>query len=271
MRLKRIIICAIFLLTSTILSGCVNENNASLLIEYNTNGGSSIASMIVNEIDEISLPNDPVKEGYIFSGWYLDNNTFNLLFSIKNLNDVQLEKKIILYAKWIEEDAIVIDPMNIPYTLIDFYDPLKTYTGLGYIVRRDYLGYTFKNRDELVYTLQPAIDSIIDLEVKNAYEENLVQFDDEFFSTYVLVLIVFVMCSSERDVQISLPLYKVGNAVFAVVDIYSNRELGYDSDLKSVSIALKVDKRYLNDINCVKIEINNTADPDYPYTAYYQD
>lgn len=270
MRLKRFIICLVFVFSAAILSGCSNENKVSLLIEFNTNGGSLISPMIINEIDEISLPDDPIKEGFIFSGWYFDNNTFDLLFSIKNLNNMQLEENLILYAKWIEKD-IIVDPMNIPYTLLNFYDPLKTYTGLGYIVRRDYLGYIFKNKDELINTLQPAIDPITDLDEKNLYEEYLVQFDDDFFNTHVLLLIVFVICSSESDVQITLPLYKVGNTVFAVVDIYSNHELGYDSDLKSVSMALVVDKRYLNDINCVKIEINNTADSDYPYTAYYWD
>ncbi len=64
-------------------------------ITFNTNGGSSIPSQKVKEWSKVELPEDPVKDKYIFLGWYLDES-FGKEFSPLML----VHENLILYAKW---------------------------------------------------------------------------------------------------------------------------------------------------------------------------
>ncbi len=51
-----------------------------------------------NEI--LSMPEDPVKEGYEFDGWYWDKTTLTQPFTANSLSDEGLKSDIKVYAKW---------------------------------------------------------------------------------------------------------------------------------------------------------------------------
>ncbi len=79
------------------LSACSDEYNYE--IHFNTNGGSEISTIKIKTINDFVLPNHPTKNGYEFSGWYLDNHTFEIPFhGITEIEESTLP--IILYAKW---------------------------------------------------------------------------------------------------------------------------------------------------------------------------
>jgi len=66
-------------------------------VTFNTNGGSNISSAKVQSNGTVTKPAAPVKENYIFDGWYTDKNlTEKYDFSAK------VVKSFTLYAKWIE-------------------------------------------------------------------------------------------------------------------------------------------------------------------------
>ena len=72
----------------------------SITINYETNGGSSVASTTIDakNVASFTLPANPTKEGYVFGGWYLDNEfktPFDALAAGKD--------SVTLYAKWEEE------------------------------------------------------------------------------------------------------------------------------------------------------------------------
>ena len=74
-------------------------------LTINTNGGNAIPSTEVTYQDAIVLPNDPIKEGYTFVGWYTDENLSSIYQSqTMPADDVNL------FAKW-----------NINQYRIDFY------------------------------------------------------------------------------------------------------------------------------------------------------
>ena len=65
-------------------------------ITFETNGGSSIASITGDYGDSVSVPNDPTREGYTFNGWYADAN---LTQSTTVPNAIPAEN-LTLYAMW---------------------------------------------------------------------------------------------------------------------------------------------------------------------------
>lgn len=80
-------------------------------VTINTNGGNEIASLKVNRNSTIGEIETPVKEGFVFDGWYLDKE----LTKKADLN-AKVTSNITLYAKWIEEDALDGKVWKNPFT-----------------------------------------------------------------------------------------------------------------------------------------------------------
>jgi uncharacterized repeat protein (TIGR02543 family) len=78
-------------------------------VTFETNGGSTISSMIFNEKSPFTLPNDPIKEGFTFDGWYLDE-TLNNPFSVEGVLALEPEGTLTIYASWmINQYTITFD------------------------------------------------------------------------------------------------------------------------------------------------------------------
>jgi uncharacterized repeat protein (TIGR02543 family) len=74
--------------------------NAKYTITFNSNGGSSVASITAEAGEGITAPTAPTKTGYTFGGWYTDNNTFINEYEFTTMP----EESFTLYAKWIEDE-----------------------------------------------------------------------------------------------------------------------------------------------------------------------
>lgn len=61
-------------------------------ITFDTNGGSQLNSQILEKEGKLAKPNDPTKEGYIFDGWYVDDEEFDF--------DRVLTENVTLVARW---------------------------------------------------------------------------------------------------------------------------------------------------------------------------
>ena len=71
-------------------------NHNGFTVNFDTNGGSHIESVKVMHSQTVELKEDPVKEGYIFTGWYTDRDCKNS-FDIKNDT---VTNSMTLYAGW---------------------------------------------------------------------------------------------------------------------------------------------------------------------------
>lgn len=73
----------------------VPEPITTYSITFNTNGGSYISGQSVESGKIIIKPNDPVRQDYVFKGWYSDIN-------LENVYDFSsaVTGNITLYAKW---------------------------------------------------------------------------------------------------------------------------------------------------------------------------
>ncbi|MFA6800747.1 MAG: InlB B-repeat-containing protein, partial [Acholeplasmataceae bacterium] len=68
------------------------------VITFDSNGGSAVEVISNNGGVSINEPNEPTKDGYVFAGWYSDQEfTLNFTFNYMPYESV------ILYAKWVDE------------------------------------------------------------------------------------------------------------------------------------------------------------------------
>lgn len=72
-------------------------------VSFNTNGGSSIASVTVKNGRTVAKPSDPTKDGFVFIGWYKSSDLTGGKFTF---NGEKIKGDVPLYARWIEK----IDP-----------------------------------------------------------------------------------------------------------------------------------------------------------------
>lgn len=68
-------------------------------VEFNTDGGNTIAAVEVKKGDKVAKPTDPVKEGFKFVEWQLDGKKYDF--------DAKVTKGITLKAKW---EAAEVEP-----------------------------------------------------------------------------------------------------------------------------------------------------------------
>jgi uncharacterized repeat protein (TIGR02543 family) len=64
-------------------------------LSINNNNGSSMNSTVVTFADQITLPEDPIKEGYTFVGWYTDESLTN-----PYQTQTMPANDLTLFAKW---------------------------------------------------------------------------------------------------------------------------------------------------------------------------
>jgi len=75
----------------------------TFIVSFESNGGSTISDLEIEENELIDQPVDPVKEGFTFVGWYKD---VSLLTTWDFFIDIVISD-ITLYAKW--EEVIVLE------------------------------------------------------------------------------------------------------------------------------------------------------------------
>ena len=87
-----------------------NDINGTVIytVTFDSNGGTEIDPVKVPSGSTIEKPNEPLKEGYVFSGWFKDNETFNDPFIFGTDGD-KISHDITLYAQWFEPDTLIAE------------------------------------------------------------------------------------------------------------------------------------------------------------------
>ncbi len=131
-------------------------------ITFNSQGGSSVSDLVADYDETIIEPADPTRDGYDFTGWYLDEDlTDGFEFTTMPAEDLTL------YAGWeavgeIYEVGFVVDDALVHQTVvfegdaIDFpSDPEKTgYTFVGWTLDGDLFDETTIIEDDLVFVAE---------------------------------------------------------------------------------------------------------------------
>ena len=102
-KMKKNIIAALAVLGFVLIAfaGCT-VINASIKIEFESNGGTPCAAILAEDIASVRMPTDPKKEGYIFDGWYLDDGVWEKPFTKSTMFEMPVSDlaHLTVYAKW---------------------------------------------------------------------------------------------------------------------------------------------------------------------------
>jgi len=74
----------------------------TIRVTFVANGETSIQLLKTDGSSDFVMPQNPTRDGYVFGGWYWDNETFNDPFTIESLLNRVLTNDLQVYAKWIE-------------------------------------------------------------------------------------------------------------------------------------------------------------------------
>lgn len=82
--------------------------NETPVIRFDSAGGSEVKEIAGEAGDKISAPAAPVKEGFIFDGWYTDES-YTSVYEFTAMP----EKSVTVYAKWHEQKKDVALKLHI--------------------------------------------------------------------------------------------------------------------------------------------------------------
>ena len=161
---KRILVVVVILF-SFLLFGCKKK----YIVAFDSNGGSAVESQNVEKGKNASKPEDPTKEGYIFEGWYVDDEKWSF-------SGYVVIKDITLVAKWVTEQYNLTIKYNDGKTP-DFVSKKDVGSNIDISVpSKD--GYTFDKWNIDVPAKMPSHDLTLEAIWKVNQYNLIIQYDD---------------------------------------------------------------------------------------------
>ena len=92
----------VFAVSASLFVGCGKvDSKLNFVVD-----GEVYATISTNGEESIKLPANPEKEGYVFDGWYWDNEVWKKPFTANSLLDTPLSSDMSVYAKFEKEEAV---------------------------------------------------------------------------------------------------------------------------------------------------------------------
>jgi len=238
----------------------------SVKVNFNTNGGNKIDSKIIGYSDKLDELPTPIREGFIFDGWYIDSS-FSEEFGINTM----IYEDITLYAKWKEIISSADVSFRIPYALLTPDTNLKPKDSKKYTATVKYI---YKNSDlsylnnESIFEKDNYYTYRIDFEPKDGYvftNDTVFKFNGKVSECYGAIYQRQLEYMADDIPQIVKPVIKIkaNNNKFTVT---------WDSQLAAVKYVLYKstnNKKWSKGIN---ITTNSYVDKSLTYgkTYYYK-
>jgi hypothetical protein len=84
------------------------EVEEKYIVVFNSNGGTNIKKQEVKKDNKIVAPSEPIREGYIFEGWYYENQKWDFDNDVVTIEfdeeGNRIYEEFCLYAKWEVEE-----------------------------------------------------------------------------------------------------------------------------------------------------------------------
>ena len=148
--MKRTVLCLVLIICTLVLCAC----NAVEFELYFMVDGEVYGNVKTGGREMIRIPDDPVKEGYTFDGWYWDKDVWQRPFTANSLLDAPLSSNMSVYAKWTDNTAPDEDDTPPEAVLL-------------------YL-FIFSNVNTLLFTIFSSLSSLITPLIDNLYVHSVI-------------------------------------------------------------------------------------------------
>ena len=170
--MKKIKQVLIVLILSLVLVGCDEDTPVNIVPDDNVTNPPSFEQMVIsfetnggNEIDDINMKANqyietietPVRTGYDFIGWYLDDE-----FTVSFVDSIAYTSSMTLYAKWEQQfNTITFKTLDGTTLRVDTYYVGENLGDVVYPIVPEVDGYSFLQWDEPMPETMPHDDLVI--------------------------------------------------------------------------------------------------------------
>lgn len=180
--------------------------SSKVYINYNTNGGEAIDSTAHTRGSVVELNKVPVREGYIFTGWYSDEAL------TQKIDSVTVTASTTVYAGWKKDGSAVVSVVDIPellegehhYAYIMGY-PEGDVRPYGNITRAETVTMVFRLLKDSVRT-----SNLTETNIFNDVDEN------DWFNTAVSTLAAMGIVEGRTETEF-MPNANITRAEFATI------------------------------------------------------
>lgn len=155
--------------TDLIVIDTIEAPKAEYTVKFYNWEGNVISTQTIKEGNNALLPENPVKEGYVFKGW--DTSVANISQDLEIHPVFEKETYSIVFVDWTKQSVIVEE-----YSYGDIITPPENSTMVGY----DFSGWDMLNDGSLVATKDMVITAVYD---KKHYNVNFYDFEGNVIST----------------------------------------------------------------------------------------
>ncbi|WP_455585559.1 InlB B-repeat-containing protein [Bacteroides sp.] len=97
------------------------QTGEAIEITFDSNGGTEVEPQYLAWGDKIIEPEVPVKDGYVFNGWWYDEDGFASKWNF----EVGVEKNMLLEARWTDATALNMNTVAKPFEVLTVPDGVK--------------------------------------------------------------------------------------------------------------------------------------------------
>lgn len=97
-----ILVILLFVIVALTLAGC-NSIGVNIELVFDTLDEKENITLQVSSANAFDMPQSPIREGFIFEGWYWDKDEWKIPLTVASLSERPLENSMRVYAKWVEK------------------------------------------------------------------------------------------------------------------------------------------------------------------------
>lgn len=97
-----ILVILLFVIVALTLAGC-NSIGVNIELVFDTLDERENITLQVSSANAFDMPQSPIREGFIFDGWYWDKDEWKVPLTVASLSERPLENTMRVYAKWVEK------------------------------------------------------------------------------------------------------------------------------------------------------------------------
>ena len=108
-----VLACFLFLWSVTGCPHPIESEPTNVTVTFESNGGSAVEPITIEKGNSIEKPADPIKNGYVFSGWYIGTSKIEFPYTPEDNVTLQAAWNLEVYSiEYVLSELATNDPSN---------------------------------------------------------------------------------------------------------------------------------------------------------------